>query len=87
VEPGINAMHEAMQQGRFKVFNTCTEWFEEYRMYHREDGKIHAMDDDLMSASRYGFQSLRFAEAPAKYAKGYGSKFNGQLKYGELTLV
>ena len=87
VEPGINALHECMQQGRFKVFSTNREWFEEYRMYHREGGKIHALDDDLMSATRYAFQSLRYAEAPSKYNKGYGRSFDSKLKYGALSLV
>jgi hypothetical protein len=87
VEPGINALHECMQQGRFKVFSTNREWFEEYRMYHREEGKIHALDDDLMSATRYAFQSLRYAEAPSKYNKGYGRSFDSKLKYGALSLV
>ena len=87
VEPGINAMHQAMQQGRFKVFKTCIEWFEEYRMYHREKGIIHALDDDLMSATRYAFQSLRYADLPTATANGYRRGFGKPLKYGELHLV
>jgi len=73
VEPGINAMHEAMQTGQFKVFSTCFEWFEEYRFYHREDGKIIKIKDDLMSATRYGYQSRRFADVPSK-SSGFWSK-------------
>jgi phage terminase large subunit-like protein len=87
VEPGINAMHEAMQQGRFKVFKTCTDWFSEYRLYHRDDGKIVAIDDDLMSATRYAFQSRRFAELPLASANGYRSGFSKQIKYTKLQLV
>lgn len=64
VEPGINAMHEAFQSGQLKVFSTCAEFFEEYRFYHREDGKIVAIKDDIMSAARYAYQSRRFAEIP-----------------------
>jgi phage terminase large subunit-like protein len=71
VEPGINALHEAMQHGLFKVFRHLTEWFEEYRFYHREDGKIVALKDDLMSATRYGFQSRRFAEVPEAWSGKY----------------
>jgi phage terminase large subunit-like protein len=89
VEPGINAMHQAMQEGRFRVFRTCREWFDEYRMYHREDGLIHALDDDLMSATRYAFQSLRFAEVPTgSRATGYSRYgFNRTMKHSGLTLV
>lgn len=87
VEPGINAIHERMQQGRFKVFRTCHEWFEEYRMFHREDGKIHNLDDDLMDATRYAAQSLRFAEVPSQMGSAYGRTFDSKIKYTPLRLV
>jgi len=61
VEPGIFELMTRMQTGRFKVFSNCPLWFEEFRMYHRKDGKIVAERDDLMSATRYASQSLRFA--------------------------
>lgn len=61
VEPGIAAMLKRMEQDKFKVFSTCPEWFEEFRLYHRKEGKIVAEHDDLMSATRYGHQSLRYA--------------------------
>jgi hypothetical protein len=48
-----------MEAGKFKVFNTCTEWFEEFRLYHRKDGKIVKIKDDLMAATRYAAMSLR----------------------------
>lgn len=86
VEPGINAMLERMQTGRFKVFSTCTEWFEEFRMYHREAGKIVAISDDLMSATRYAAQSLRFAEVSVE-GKGYKKPFGGTLKYADMGLI
>ena len=54
-------MLNRMEEGRFKVFSTCKSWFEEKRMYHRKDGQIVKLRDDLMSASRYAVQSLRFA--------------------------
>lgn len=60
-EDGIQAMLTAMQTGRFKVAKHLTEWFQEFRMYHRKDGMIVALNDDLMSATRYAFQSRRFA--------------------------
>jgi phage terminase large subunit-like protein len=86
VEPGINAMLERMQTGRFKVFSTCSDWFEEFRMYHREDGKIVASNDDLMSATRYAAQSLRFAEEPMA-SGGYGRPFSAELKYESIGVL
>ena len=41
-----------MESGRFKVFKHLTDWFDEYRLYHRKDGRVHKEGDDLMSATR-----------------------------------
>jgi hypothetical protein len=80
VEPGINALNERMQSGRFKVFKTCREWREEFRMYHREEGKIVDIDDDLMSATRYAANSLRYAEVP-NGSSGFMMPFNKTIVY------
>ena len=61
VEAGIMDMLTRMEQGRFRVFNTLYDWFEEFRLYHRKDGKIVKIRDDLMSATRYATMSLRHA--------------------------
>jgi phage terminase large subunit-like protein len=66
VEAGISHMLERMQQGRFKVFSTCGEWFEEFRMYHRKEGLIVKERDDLMSATRYAVMMLRIAQGKKK---------------------
>lgn len=62
VEPGVMEMLDRMQTGRFKVFDHLDEWFEEYRLYHRKDGKIVKMDDDAMSATRYTVMMKRYAK-------------------------
>ena len=62
VEVGLLALDEAMAQGKFKVFSHLSDWFEEKRMYHRQDGQVIKERDDLMAATRYAFQSQRFAE-------------------------
>lgn len=67
VEPGIQAILTAMEQGRFKVFRHLLAWFEEWRMYHRKDGLIVKVNDDLMSATRYAFQSRRFAQSIVRH--------------------
>lgn len=61
VEAGLFDMLERMQTGRWKVFSTCGAWFGEFRLYHREDGKIVKIQDDLISASRYALMMKRFA--------------------------
>ena len=60
-EAGIQEMLTRMQGGRLKVFSHLAEWFEEFRMYHREKGLIVKLRDDLMSATRIGIMDLRFA--------------------------
>lgn len=62
VEAGVSDMLQRMQTGRWKVFSTCGSWIEEFRLYHREDGKIVKERDDLISASRYALMMKRFAE-------------------------
>lgn len=76
VEPELLSMLDYMQTGRFKVFSNLADWFEEFRMYHRKDGKIVKLDDDLMAATRYAFMMRRHAitrPAPFK-AISYGSR-------------
>lgn len=61
VEAGVLDMLTRMRDGRWKVFTTCGLWMEEFRLYHREDGKIVKEMDDLISASRYAYMMLRHA--------------------------
>ena len=69
IEAGIAFILDRMCTGRFKVFRTQTEWLNEFRLYHRKNGKIVDRNDDLMAATRYAALSLRFAICPAaKYA-------------------
>ncbi len=62
VEAGISDMLQRMQKGQWKVFSTCQDWLEEFRLYHRKNGKIVKERDDVISASRYALMMLRFAE-------------------------
>jgi hypothetical protein len=79
VEAGVLEMLERMQTGRWKVFTTCGAWLGELRLYHREDGRIVKVNDDLISASRYAHMMRRFAsvkprrkyEAPARGPQGW----------------
>lgn len=68
VEAGLMEMLDRMITGRFKVFSTCGEWFEEFRLYHRKDGKVVKERDDVISASRYALMMKRFAKVKAEAA-------------------
>ena len=61
-EAGIMEIQDRMTSGRFKVAAHLTQWFEEFRMYHRKDGQIVKERDDLMSATRIGVMMKRFAK-------------------------
>ena len=61
VEFGVEHILNRMQTGRFKVFKHLAPWFMEWRDYHRDDGKIVKLYDDLMDATRYACLSLRHA--------------------------
>lgn len=63
-EAGVMAILDRMQTGQFKVFATCSDWFDEFRLYHRKEGKIVKERDDLMSATRMAVMMLREAEVP-----------------------
>lgn len=64
VEAGVTEMLERMETGRLKIFETCREFFEEKRTYHRKDGQIVSVRDDVISATRYALMSRRFAKTP-----------------------
>ena len=62
VESSILEMVDRMQTGRFKVFANCKFFMEEKRMYHRDlKGKLVKLNDDLLSAVRYGVMMIRHA--------------------------
>lgn len=64
VEAGVIEMLDRMKTGRWKVFSTCGSWFGEFRLYHREEGRIVKLNDDLLSASRYAYMMRRHAIVP-----------------------
>jgi phage terminase large subunit-like protein len=80
-EPVILKIYKAMEDGRFHIFRNCVKLPEEIDTYHRKDGKIVMINDDLCSALRYAFMMIQrygvqniqayrwtqMAEAPSNY--------------------
>jgi len=62
VEAGLSMMLDRMQTGRLKVFSHLEDWFGEFRLYHRKDGKVVKLAEDLISATRYAMMMLRYAK-------------------------
>ncbi|MGQ3469351.1 phage terminase large subunit family protein, partial [Xanthomonas campestris] len=72
VEFGVNWMLTRMENGDLKVFNTCTNFLKEMKMYHRKDGKIVDRNDDMISATRYALlMASRHARPGAVRNSGY----------------
>lgn len=82
VEAGIQEMLERMRTNRFKVDETITEFFEEFRLYHRKDGKIVKLVDDLISAVRYAIMMKRYAVSDAEMTDGPGGSINFESDFG-----
>lgn len=62
LEAGVAEMLTRMQTMRLRVFSHLEEWFEEFRLYHRKDGIIVKLNDDLLSATRYAMMMRRRAK-------------------------
>lgn len=77
VEAGLFLMLDMMQTGRFKVASHLADWWEEFRLYHRKDGKAVKERDDLMAATRYGVMMLRKAITKPKTQDDYGDAYTG----------
>lgn len=67
-EPIVMEILGRMRTGRFKVMDTPANraWFEEQQMYHRKDGVIVKIRDDIMAATNYMMMMLRYAIAEAE---------------------
>ena len=60
-EPIIQECFERMVSGRLKVAKHLGLWFEEKRMYHRKDGRVVDVGDDILSAMHYMVMMIRYA--------------------------
>ena len=85
VEAGIYAIWQRLVAGKLKVFQSCTNWLAEYRLYRRDDkGKVVKEKDHAQDAGRYAIMSgLALAMAkPVKKQKtedeySYTSPYGG----------
>lgn len=89
VEAGIFEVYQRLSTGRLKVFSTCQNWLQEYRVYRRdENGKIVKEFDHLMDATRYlvvsGIDVTAFSPDYARTIKGAG-KPKHEFNYDPLN--
>jgi len=66
VEPSIQRCFERFKTGRLVIMDHLTQLLDEIRIYHRKDGKVVNIRDDLISAMRYLEMMIRFAEVVSR---------------------
>ena len=71
VEAGLVEMHERFASGRLKIDESLEDFWDEYRLYHRDNGKLVKERDDFISAVRYAIMMKRFAQTRAELEPAY----------------
>jgi hypothetical protein len=72
VEAGIQQVWELLSAGKLKVFTSCGPFFDEYRLYRRDDkGRVVKKDDHLMDCLRMWVRS-GLTRATVQRATGSG---------------
>jgi hypothetical protein len=82
VEVGLLQWLDRMKSGRFKVFRELNDFWEEFRLYHRRDGKVFAENDDLLCAVRYALMMLRYARTDTA-----ARDFNRKIEYPKWNAI
>jgi phage terminase large subunit-like protein len=80
-EAGILEMDEREKSGRLKVARHLSDYLEERRFYHRKDGQIVKIKDDLMSACRTAIMMKRFARG-VHLGAGVPPRTSGEIAEG-----
>lgn len=81
VEASIQDMLIRMETGRFKVFSTCEVFLQEKRTYHRKNGVIVKLKDDLISAVRYSIMMVRHSRVNRPTTQGHTATTSSGVKY------
>lgn len=70
LEASIADLIDRLESGRLKIFNHLADLLEEFRNYHRKDGRPVKQHDDVIAALRYAIMMLRFARLPPSSRNG-----------------
>jgi phage terminase large subunit-like protein len=68
-EAGIAEMETRFATGRLKIASHLSEAFDEYMNYHRVDGLVHKVDDDILSAIRVLCMDIRYARQTNQFGE------------------
>ena len=83
VQPGLTEILTRLQTGRFKVFSTCTAFFNEYETYQydpKKEGQVIKRNDDLMDATRYATLSIIQGIGTTSSDNGWGATRSSNSK-------
>ncbi len=73
-EAGVLEIDEREKSGRLKYANHLADLLAERRLYHRKDGQIVKVADDLLSALRVAIMAKRFGKQVTLGPAGYGQQ-------------
>jgi hypothetical protein len=81
VEAGIQTVWELLSGGRLKVFSSCGAWFEEFRLYRRDEkGRIVKQNDHLLDGCRYVLRAC-----PSRMKTRPGGVEDTQKEFGKTA--
>jgi hypothetical protein len=60
-------MENRFASGRLVVRSNLTEFFDEYQGYHRVNGAVNKVDDDILSATRVLCMAIRHAQTKDRF--------------------
>lgn len=83
-EAGIAEMENRFASGRLVVAAQLHEWFDEYQGYHRVNGQVNKVDDDILSATRVLCMTVRHAQAIERF-DGFGIDINPRQHFAKGT--
>ena len=78
-EPIVMEMLERMKTDRLKIFSNLNPLLEERRMFHRKDGRIVNIREDILKAVMYAIMMRRFAMPNARRVRGSLSQMPAAL--------
>lgn len=85
VEAGVMEMDERFQTGRLKVAKHLTNFWTQYRLYHREKGLIVKKEDDVLDAARGMIMMKRHWGRAGQYITVDGSRNRNKGKLAPGT--
>jgi phage terminase large subunit-like protein len=66
---GLDEMENRLGSNRLLFASHLSELHDEYQGYHRVNGLVNKIDDDLLSAVRTAMMDIRYARRPADFAR------------------